>query len=403
MRPSSSALLAVALASLTAGCGGSSRNDRHTTGSLSAPQTTGAATPSGPLKVVQVAQSSPFDPSAIYARDAPGVVTVISTFPAGGSGLGSGTGGGVAAQGSGFVISTSGEIVTNAHVVTNGTGSSLQRAKAVYVQFPDDNEVPAKIVGTDPNADVALLRIDPSGLPLRSLTLGSSANLVVGSPVATLGTPLGHQGSMSVGVISGTNRAIPSLNGTGAQAFATLGAIQTDAAINHGNSGGPLVGANGAVIGINSQIAPDSSGVSSGIGFAVPVDAVKRSVAQLRAHGSAAYAYLGVLTEDLFPQLAQHLGLGVSHGSMVRSVASGSPAARAGLRGGTTQIQFDVQQYMVGGDVVSKLDGRDLNASFDLAAAVTELSPGQRVTLEVWRGKSKRDLTITLGTRPSGG
>jgi S1-C subfamily serine protease len=401
MRLSSSALLAVALASLTAGCGGSSRNDRHTTGSLSAPQTSGASTPSGPLKVVQVAQSSPFDPSAIYARDAPGVVTVISTFPAGGSGLG--TGGGVAAQGSGFVISTSGEIVTNAHVVTNGTGSSLQRAKAVYVQFPDDNEVPAKIVGTDPNADVALLRIDPSGLPLRSLTLGSSANLVVGSPVATLGTPLGHQGSMSVGVISGTNRAIPSLNGTGAQAFATLGAIQTDAAINHGNSGGPLVGANGAVIGINSQIAPDSSGVSSGIGFAVPVDAVKRSVAQLRAHGSAAYAYLGVLTEDLFPQLAQHLGLGVSHGSMVRSVASGSPAARAGLRGGTTQIQFDVQQYMVGGDVVSKLDGRDLNASFDLAAAVTELSPGQRVTLEVWRGKSKRDLTITLGTRPSGG
>jgi 2-alkenal reductase len=399
MRWRSEAILAAALASLIAGCGGSGGPPRHGTGSMGA--AAGSATAPAPLKVVQVAQSTAFDPSTIYARDAPGVVTVTSTFAGGGSAPGQGTG--VAAQGSGFVISTSGEVVTNAHVVTNGSGSRLQRASAVYVQFPDDNELPAKIVGTDPNADVALLRVDPAGLTLRSLTLGSSAKLVVGAPVATLGTPLGHQGSMSVGVISGTNRAIPSLNGTGAQAFATLGAIQTDAAINHGNSGGPLVDASGAVIGINSQIEPDSSGASSGVGFAVPVDAVSRSVAQLRAHGSVAYAYLGVLTEDLFPQLAQHLGLGVSHGSMVRSVAPGSPAAGADLHGGTKQIQFDAHRYMVGGDVVSKLDGRDLNASFDLAAAVTELAPGQKVTLEVWRGKSRREETVKLGTRPSGG
>jgi S1-C subfamily serine protease len=294
--------------------------------------------------------------------------------------------------------------VTNAHVVTTGSGSSLRRASAVYVQFPDGNEVPARIVGADPNADVALLRVDPSGLALRPLTLGSSANLVVGSPVATLGTPFGEQGSLSVGVISATNRAIPSLNGAGTQgSFMTLGAIQTDAAINHGNSGGPLVDAGGAVIGVNSQIAPDSSGGGSGVGFAVPVDAVKRSVAQLRAHGSVAYAYLGISSEDLFPQLARHLGLPVTRGSMLGDVAPGSPAARAGLHGSSRRIQFDAQAYTVGGDVVTSVNGRSLDSSFDLADAVTALSPGQRVTLEVWHGNAKRNVTVTLATRPNSG
>jgi S1-C subfamily serine protease len=208
---------------------------------------------------------------------------------------------------------------------------------------------------------------------------------------------------MSVGVISATNRSIQSLNGTNAQnSFSIPGAIQTDAAINHGNSGGPLVNARGAVIGINSQIA-SSSGGGQGVGFAVPVDAVERSVAQLRAHGSVAYAYIGVSSIDLFPQLGRRLHLGVTHGAFIQSVAPGGPAARAGLRGGSTKLQFDAAQYATGGDVITKLNGRALTLGYSITDAVAPLSPGQTVTLEVWRGGAPRQVKVTLGTRPAGG
>jgi S1-C subfamily serine protease len=386
------ALTLAALVAL-AGCGGGS-GPKPAAGKGS-----GSGSGAPPVTVVQSPATGQFNASAIYQRDAPGVVTVISTFAAGAPSLSLP---GAAAQGSGFVISAAGEVVTNTHVVTTGSASNLRRARNVYVQFADGNEVPARIVGTDPNADVALLRVDSTGLKLKPLALGSSSSLAVGAPVAALGTPFGEQGSLSVGVISATNRAIPSLNGGGGSSgFSTLGAIQTDAAINHGNSGGPLVDASGAVIGINSQIPPGSSGGASGVGFAVPVDAVKRSIAQLRAHGSVAYAYLGVSSEDLFPQLARRLGLTVAQGSIVDSVAVGSPAARAGLRGGPKRIQFDAQQYPIGGDVITKLNGHQLTHQFNLADAVTALSPGQRVTLEVWRGKTRREVRLTLGTRPS--
>ena len=190
----------------------------------------------------------------------------------------------------------------------------------------------------------------------------------------------------------------------GRRRFATLGAIQTDAAINHGNSGGPLVDANGAVIGINSQIAPDSSGGGVGIGFAVPVDAVKRSVAQLRAHGSVAYAYLGVLTEDLFPQLAQRLGLGVSHGSLVRSVASGI-AGRTGRTAAAARRRSSSTRSSTWSAATWSQARRprpDHRASTSRGGH-RRSPPARRVTLEVWRGESQRDLTLTLGTRPSGG
>jgi S1-C subfamily serine protease len=322
-------------------------------------------------------------------------VTVISVF---GPGRAAPAGSGL--QGSGFVIARSGEIVTNAHVVTNDTAGVLHRASAVYVQFDDGNEVPARIVGTDANADIALLRIDPAGLSLRPLVLGSSASLAVGAPVAALGSPFGQAGSMSVGVISATNRAIHSLNGTNGQnTFSIPGAIQTDAAINHGNSGGPLVDASGAVIGINSQI-ESSTGGGEGVGFAIPIDTVKRSVAQLRARGAVAYAYVGVSSVDLFPQLARRLHLGVTHGAFIQSVAAGGPAARAGLRGGTRKLEFDAAQYDIGGDVIATLNGRDLTLGHDLSDAVALLNPGQVVTLEVWRGGVGHRVQLTLGSRP---
>ncbi|HWF74945.1 MAG TPA: trypsin-like peptidase domain-containing protein [Solirubrobacteraceae bacterium] len=372
---------ALATTALVAACGSSGPSH---------PATAGASASAG-------SGASGFDASTVYHRDAPGVVTVISVF------TGSGSGRGETLQGSGFVIASSGEVVTNAHVVTTTTGAATRRANHVYVQFSDGNEVPARIVGADPNADVALLAIDPSGLSLRPLALGSSASLSVGAPVAALGSPFGEAGSMSVGVISATNRLIQSLNGTNPQnAFSIPGAIQTDAAINHGNSGGPLVNSSGAVIGISSQIA-SSTGGGQGVGFAVPVDTVKRSVAQLRARGSVAYAYIGVRSVDLFPQLGRRLNLGATHGAYVQSVAPGGPAARAGLRGGSTKLSFDAAQYVTGGDVITKLDGRPLTLGYDITDAIAPMAPGQTVTLEVWRGGAARQVKVTLGTRPAGG
>jgi S1-C subfamily serine protease len=386
------AVAALATAAVLAGCGSSRHASSTATGSSPG---VGAGSSTSP-------RLAGFDASAVYALDAPSVVTVISVFP-GAGGAGSTPGGGQTVQGSGFVITRGGEIVTNAHVVTTEAGGALHRASTVYVQFADGNEVAARIVGADPNSDIALLQIDPAGLGLRPLALGSSASLAVGAPVAALGSPFGEAGSMSVGVISATNRSIESLNGSSAQnTFSIPGAIQTDAAINHGNSGGPLVNSRGAAIGINSQIA-SSTGGGEGVGFAVPVDTVKRSVAQLRAHGSVAYAYVGVTSVELFPQLARRLHLGVTHGAFVQTVVPGGPAAKAGLRGGTRKFQFDAAEYEIGGDVVTRLNGRAIGIGHDLSDAIALLDPGQVVTLEVWRGGVSRQVRLTLGTRPTSG
>jgi S1-C subfamily serine protease len=187
------------------------------------------------------------------------------------------------------VLDGEGYIATNAHVV-RGDAPKLERASTVYVKFVDGNIVPAKVVGDDLNADVALLKVNPAGLTLTPLTLGSSAKLTVGSPVAAIGSPFGESQSLSVGVISAIGRDIDSLT-----AFKIGNAIQTDAAINHGNSGGPLLNARGQVIGINSQI-ESTGGGGEGVGFAVPVDTVQRSLDELRAKGHVDYAYLGVST-----------------------------------------------------------------------------------------------------------
>lgn len=395
-RTAVAAVAAVAMAAALGACG-SSGHGRAPYSSSTRPGSGSGALGSSPVGHLQG-----FDASAVYDRDAPGVVTVISVFPTAGA-IGSAVSGGATVQGSGFVISGKGEIVTNAHVVTTVAGGTLHRASAVYVQFANGNEVPAGIVGADPNADVALLKINSAGLALRPLTLGASASLAVGAPVAALGSPFGQAGSLSVGVISATNRSIQSLNGTNSlNTFSISGAIQTDAAINHGNSGGPLVSASGAVIGINSQIA-SSSGGGEGVGFAIPVDTVKRSLAQLRSRGSVAYAYIGISSVDLFPQLARRLHLGVTHGAFIQTLAPGGPAAKAGLRGGTSKIHFDASEYEVGGDVITKLDGRALDLGHDLPDAVALLDPGQVVTLEVWRGGVRRQVKLALGTRPTSG
>ncbi|MEA2156106.1 MAG: hypothetical protein QOE11_2246 [Solirubrobacteraceae bacterium] len=374
-------LLAVALAGCGGG-GGGGPSSKPTAGVTTVDRTT----------TVEIVRSTGgdggFDPAAIYKREAPGVVTVFSVLP---GGVGSSGGQGL---GSGFVVSGRGEIATNAHVVTDGEGRSIRKAKEVYVAFADGNEVSAKIVGFDPNADVALLRIDPAGLTLRPLPLGTAADLRVGSPVAAIGSPFGEPQSLSVGVVSATNRSITSLTG-----FEIAGAIQTDAAINHGNSGGPLVNAKGEVLGINSQI-QSASGGGEGVGYAVPADAVRHTLTALRRDGTVHYAYLGVATARIYPQLARRFHLPVAAGAWVQEVVPGGPADDAGLKPGTGTQRFQARTVATGGDIITAVDGQALQDESALGVALLRLHPGQKVTLRVYRDGRPRNVEVTLGERP---
>ena len=386
--------LACALAALAvAGCGGGGGGG-------------GSVASSGPVTVqntkVQVVGSGGgevaggFNAAAIYKQYSPGVVTVISVLPGSGGGL---FGGGTSAEealGSGFVLDGKGDIATNAHVVTSGQGANIKRASQVFVEFPDHNRVPAKIVGDDPNADVALLQVSPAGLRLTPLPLGNSANLIVGSPVAAIGSPFGEEQSLSVGVISAVNRSITSLT-----SFDINNAIQTDAAINHGNSGGPLLNARGQVIGINSQI-KSTGGGGEGVGFAVPVNTVRRSIDQLRRNGKVSYSYIGVSSVDLYPQLAQRLGIDARTGALVAKVEPGSPAAKANLKAGTSTITFEGDSRIPkGGDAIVAVDGKPVHGSTDLGTLVASRDPGTKVTLSVVNGHNHRNVTVTLAPRPA--
>jgi len=329
-----------------------------------------------------------FDPAGIYGRLSPGVVTIISLFGEGGLPLGQQDGG----LGSGFVIDPKGFIATNTHVVTN---ESLDRAREVFVDFADGNRVPARIVGTDPNADVALLKIDPKGLSLTPLELGQGKDVEVGDPVAAIGSPFGEEQSLSVGVVSALDRNIESLTD-----FGIGDAIQTDAAINRGNSGGPLLDGHGRVIGINAQIKTET-GEGAGVGFAIPVDAVRRSLEGLRDDGSVEYGYLGVSTQPLYPQLADRLGLDVDTGALVSEVVNGSPADDAGLRAGDRKIEFQGQRDIAAdGDVIVAVDGQKLTRTVDLADVISHLPPGADVKLSVYRDGDRRTVDVELGKRP---
>jgi S1-C subfamily serine protease len=350
----------------------------------SAPKATATATSRDEV-VASIGSEGGFDAQKIYKDEAPGVVTVLSQF---------GEQGG---EGSGFVLNGDGEIVTNAHVVTTGEGNAIKRASAVYVEFADGNRVAAKVLGHDPNADVALLRVETKGLTLRPLPLGDSEKVTVGEPVAAIGSPFGQQQSLSVGIVSAVDRSVASLT-----QFAISGAIQTDAAINPGNSGGPLVGSDGRVIGINQQIQSKSGG-GEGVGFAVPIDVVKRSVGQLREEGRARYAYLGVSSVPLYPQLVEHFGLKVAKGVWVQEVTPGGPAERAGLRGGSGSEVFQGVPFSRGGDVITKVGDETIANSDDLSSAIARFKPGQTVDIEIHRGGETQTIKVKLDERPLGG
>jgi S1-C subfamily serine protease len=337
-----------------------------------------------PARVIVETASSGFDAARVYREASPGVVTIRSIF---------GSGGG-AAEGSGFVLDTEGEIVTNAHVVTDESSGTREPAKEVFVEFPDRNVVEAEIIGFDPFADVALLKIKPDGFALHPLELGSDRDLQVGQPVAAIGSPFGEQQSLSSGIISATDRSVKSLT-----QFQIEGAIQTDASINPGNSGGPLLDAGARVLGINEQIETDS-GSNSGVGFAVPISAIKRSIAQLQEDGSAEYAYIGVSSQALYPQLAAKLGLDTTFGGLLAEVVPGGPADKAGLQGGDKKLRFQAGEYRTGGDVILQVEGRDVIQPDDLSRFVASRKPGEKVTLTVLRDGEKKQVEVTLGKRP---
>ncbi|MGI8846426.1 MAG: S1C family serine protease [Thermoleophilaceae bacterium] len=333
------------------------------------------------------------DAAALYDRLSPGVVTIISIFD---SGTGSRSrDGGEGGQGSGFVLADDGTIATNAHVVTDGQPPDTKKADKVYVEFSDGNRVRARVVGYDLNSDVALLKVDPAGLSIAPLRLGHSDDLRVGAPVAAIGSPFGERQSLSVGVISALDRSIESLT-----QFQIGDAIQTDAAINPGNSGGPLLSAKGRVLGINSQI-KSTSGGGEGVGFAIPVDTVRRSLRSLRADGSVDYGYLGVTSQPLYPQLARKLGLPVTVGALVVEVQDGSPAADGGLSSGSNTVDFQGQRDIPSdGDVIVGVDGHKLTRRDDLADVIGARDSGDTVKLDVVRGGKRRTVKAKLGDRP---
>jgi S1-C subfamily serine protease len=336
-------------------------------------------------------QSTGLTARDIYKRDAPGVVfikaeVVQRTSSPFDFGLPSEQRG--EATGTGFVTDGKGTILTNAHVVENAT--------KVTVQFEDKQSRTARIVGKDPSTDLAVLRVDPTGLDLHPLSLGDSSKVQVGDPTVAIGNPFGLERTLTTGVISATARRIQAPNG-----FEIDNVLQTDAAINPGNSGGPLLDAQGRVIGINSQIETGGSGRGNvGIGFAVPIDTAKRIVPQLEQSGKVDRGFLGIDTITVDASLEQ-LNLPVDRGALVQSVRPGSPAAKAGIRGGQVQAQLNGQPITLGGDVITQVDGKAVRSNDDVTRAVTGKKSGDQVSITFVRDGQSRTVKVTLAERPA--
>ena len=290
------------------------------------------------------------------------------------------------ATGSGFVLNDQGYIATNAHVVAG--------AKDVEVRFGHGDPTPAKVVGRDPSTDLAVIKVDPKKLKLTTVPLGDSDSLHVGDPVVAIGNPFGFDDTVTTGIVSALGREIKAPNN-----FSIDHTIQTDAAINPGNSGGPLLDQHGRVVGINSQIATGGSSKGSvGIGFAIPINLAKQVFPQLIKSGRVPHAYIGVTTAPPTPALARDLNLPVEDGALVQAVEAGSPAAKAGLRAGNTRT---ADGLIAGGDLIVGVDGEPVHEPQDIAAAIGDDKPGDKIEIEFYRGRAKRTVTVTLADRPA--
>ena len=352
-----------------------------------------ASLPASATSKVPPLQGSSFDPQRIFAARSPGVVTIFAYF---GDPKSEAT---ERAQGSGFVISPKGYILTNSHVITNaGESSKVQAAQHLYVEFADGDRVEAHSVGWDLYDDVGLVRVDPGAHRLSPVPLGDSALVNVGEPVAAIGSPLGNENTLTVGVVSAIHRSIGAIT---VQKYKVIDAIQTDTPITHGSSGGPLLDARGRVIGINAQIRSTSgNGNDSGIGFAIPIDAAKNSVAQLIAKGRVTYAYVGISTENMTPSLARVLGYKTQHGALIVDVSAGSPGAKAGLVGGSREVDVLDRTVTTGGDVIVAIDGRPIRGADDVVRFVSySLRPKDVAVFTIIRHGQRKKVAVTLAER----
>jgi len=332
----------------------------------------------------------------IYRRDAPGVVQVTSTTkvrlpqndffanPFGPPGTEV-----QRALGSGFVIDKAGYIVTNYHVVGE--------AQSVQVSFSNSDTMKAQIVGKDPFTDIALLKVEASSRALKPLDLGNSDAVQVGDQVAAIGNPFGYDRSITLGIVSALQRSLTAPNGSPIDHV-----IQTDAALNHGNSGGPLLNTKGQVIGVSSAISTGDTGSQGnvGIGFAIPINTVRDVIAELKQHGRVDHPYLGVVPHPISPNIAKLFNLPADHGLLVERVIPGSGAEKAGLRGGTNPAVVDGESYQLGGDLIVKAGGIELASTERLREIVAERKPGDTLEIEYYRGSEPRTADVKLGRQP---
>ena len=328
--------------------------------------------------------------NSIYRASAPGVVHIETTTrvaqqddPFFGNPFG-------AAQtqralGSGFVLDKAGHIVTNFHVVRGAT--------AIQVSFSNNERFKAKLIGVDPSTDIAVLHVEVKARALKALPLGNSDGVRVGDQVIAIGNPFGLDRSVTAGIVSAVQRRIEAPN-----RLSISHVIQTDAALNHGNSGGPLLNAQGEVVGVNAQI--ETGGASQGnvgIGFAIPINTVKDVVAELIKHGDVEHAFLGIEGKSLTPSIARLFHLPVSSGVIVATVRQGSGAAGAGLEAATSEVTVEGESWPAGGDVIVKVDGEPVPTVERLVDLIASKQPGDKIDVEVVRESSHHTLTVKLG------
>jgi S1-C subfamily serine protease len=334
-------------------------------------------------------QSHALTAEQVYKRAAPGVVQITATsvqtqtdpfgfFPP--------TTHTARALGSGFVVDKAGHIITNDHVIAG--------AQKVQVSFSGNDELNARVIGKDPSTDVAVIQVDARSRSLTPLPLGDSDAVQVGDPVVAIGNPFSLTRTATAGIVSAVQRTIDAPNGLSIDHV-----IQTDAAINHGNSGGPLLNSRGDVIGVNAQIQAGSSGGNLGIGFAIPINTVKSVVAQLIRNGKVQHAFLGVAALPVTSSFAHLFNLPTMTGLLVQQVTPGSAAARAGLRAGQTPVVVEGESYVLGGDIIIAANGAPVQSQSQLRDLIAREKPGDRISLQLYRAGKRKTIEVTLGPR----
>ena len=325
----------------------------------------------------------------IYKLDSPGVVEISATSSAPRSAK-PGTLETVRPLGTGFVIDKAGHVLTTSDLIAG--------VRSVMVGFSGGDQVNARVVGIDPATDIAVLQVNAHSRALTPLALGDSDQIEVGDPVVAIGNPLSFTRTTTAGIVSAVQRTIDSVSG----ATTIEHAIETDAAINHGDSGGPLINAHGQVIGVN---APDPSGAelrggTVGLGFAIPIDTVKGVVAQLIHDGKVEHAYLGISAVPLTPTIARIFNLPSSRGLLIQHVVNGSAANDAGLRAGSTSVVLAGASYHIAGDIIVAADGKPIVSESQLRDVIEGLAPGDALRLQIWREGKQVSVVVTLGRPP---